>query len=950
MRFETFMEQLGLHRENIFLPSGETWENCFNKEVTGICLRAEQIQTGQVFPIVKGEKFDGLDFLQMALDNQAGFVLADRVIQATVPVIVVSDVRQMIAKAADVLYPSSHMTKIAVTGTNGKTSVTYFVQQILNMVGKSAASMGTIGIQSPVYQQDGSLTTPDSVTLHQSLARLEQLGITHVALEASSHGLDQNRVGAIDFQATGFTNLTRDHLDYHKTMDAYLTAKMKLFLEQTASNGIVVLNADIPEFHDMEHVIAQKGLRVYTYGANGTTLKLISRIPSATGQDVIVQTRDETYAFHLNLYGDFQVMNVLCAVGLCLAVGTNISDIMAVLPKLKAPDGRMERVDVFNGASVFVDYAHTPDALERVLISLRPHATRRLICVFGCGGNRDTGKRSQMGEIANRLADVVYITDDNPRMEDASLIRHAIKEACPKGIDIDGRAEALYEALSELEDGDVLVVCGKGHETGQTIGTTVYRFNDKTEILSLTSMFKKDILWRSTELSMALNTTVSPYVSATGVSIDTRTLTYGDLFIALKGGRVDGHDYVLQAIDKGACACIVDHVMVGIPVGKQIIVSDTLVALESLARFARMRSEAVFIGVTGSSGKTTTKEMLRTVLSQQGRVFATSGNFNNQIGVPLMLSQMPLDTEYAVIEMGMNHFGEMAFLSELVRPNHTLITMTGAAHRAYFKSDEDIAVAKGEIFEYADKLGTAVLNRQSPQFDYLSAEARRCGIRHVVTFGEQKEADFELISCFVEPTKTVVNMRWHGTNYHYEIGFAGRHFAFNSLAVLAMVDAVGASVDLALKTLADTKPVQGRGLPSDITLPNGEHITLIDDAYNANPKSVEASLNTLGAYQHHRRIAVLGDMLELGEYGAVYHRDLFKAIEMNQIDVVFCVGTLMQNLYDVLPSEKQGGYAVSVEDIIPQLTSVLRQGDVVLVKASNSMNLKKVVTVLKGEK
>ncbi|MBQ9090070.1 MAG: UDP-N-acetylmuramoyl-L-alanyl-D-glutamate--2,6-diaminopimelate ligase [Alphaproteobacteria bacterium] len=950
MRFATLMTKMGMTEQNIRLPQGSSLSDYQEKDVTGICLCADKIQEGNIFPVVKGEKFDGMDFLDIALERKVGFLLADREIQTTVPVIVVSDLRQMIAKTADILYPTPQMTKIAVTGTNGKTSVSYFVQQILNALGKSAASLGTIGIQSPVYQQDGSMTTPDSVTLHQSLSHLSQLGVTHVALEASSHGLDQNRVGAIDFQATGFTNLTRDHLDYHKTMASYLQAKMKLFLERTSSDGVVVLNADIPEFNDMLQEITQRGLRVYTYGANATTLKLISRIPTSTGQDVIVKTDKETYSFHLNLYGDFQVMNVLCAVGLCMGVGADISDIMNVLPSLKAPDGRMERVDMVNGASVFVDYAHTPDALERVLISLRPHATRRLICVFGCGGNRDTGKRSQMGEIANRLADVVYITDDNPRLEDAALIRHAIKEACPKGIDIDGRLEALYEALCELEDGDVLVVCGKGHETGQTIGTTVYRFNDKTEILSLTAMYKKDILWRSTELSMALNTTVSPYVCATGVSIDTRTLTYGDLFVALKGDRLDGHDYVGTAIDKGACACIVDHVVEGIPAGKQIIVSDTLVALESLARFARMRSEAVFIGVTGSSGKTTTKEMLRTVLEKQGRVFATSGNFNNQIGVPLMLSQMPLDTEYAIIEMGMNHFGEMAFLSELVRPNHTLITMTGSAHRAYFKSDDDIAVAKGEIFEYADSRGTAVLNSESPQYHYLSEEARQCGIRHIVTFGEKKGADFELVSYYTEPNKTIVHMRWHGLNYHYEIGFTGRHFALNSLAVLAMVDAVGASVDLAMNTLAETKPVQGRGLPAEIGLPTGQKIILIDDAYNANPKSVEASLSTLGAYRNYRRIAVLGDMLELGDEAVFYHRELLNAIQTNQIDIVFCVGTLMKELYNVLPVEKRGGYALTADEILPVLMSRLYQNDVVLVKASNSMNLKKIIAVLKGEK
>ena len=610
----------------------------------------------------------------------------------------------------------------------------------------------------------------------------------------------------------------------------------------------------------------------------------------------------------------------------------------------------MEHITTINGASVFVDYAHTPDALERVLISLKPHTKRRLICLFGCGGNRDTGKRPQMGAIADRLADIVYITDDNPRMEDASKIRQAIKEACPKGIEVDGREEALFEAVHILEPGDVLVVCGKGHETGQTIGKTVYRFNDKTEILSLAAAMEKEVIWKSTEIAMALNTTVCPYVNATGVSIDTRTLTYGDLFIALKGERMNGHDYVPMAIDKGACACIVDHLIPQIPVNKQILVTDTQIALESLARFARMRSEAVFIGITGSSGKTTTKEMLRAVLAEQGRVFATTGNLNNQIGVPLMLARLPLGTEYAVIEMGMNHFGEMSFLSELVRPNHTLITNIGAAHRAYFKSDDDIAVAKGEIYEYADQNGTAVLNKESPQFRYLVGEAQKAGIRRVITFGERQGADFELTACMVEPSHTTTHFRWHGSNYMFHLGFSGRHFALNALGVLAIVDAVGASVDKAMQTLANVQPLAGRGAACSVKLSNGQIITLIDDAYNANPKSVEASLNTLSVYRNARRIAVLGDMLELGDSAEAYHCALSEIIHRCRIDKVFAVGVFMKKLYDVLPEETRGAWTKTADEMCAILNQQLQTGDVVLVKGSNGMGLKKIIVSLKGEK
>ncbi len=948
MQFSLFLKLLGISSDSIRFPVGKGMNDYKDVTVNDICLRADKAVRGDIFPVVKGAKTDGIDFVPQAIEQGAAFLLADRDIEATVPVILTQHLRRTIALAADVLHPTPNVQKIAVTGTNGKTSVAYFVQQILNKINKPAASIGTIGIVSPVYTADGHMTTPDSVTLHQSLELLNNKGVEYVVLETSSHGLDQDRVAAIDFIAAGFTNLTRDHLDYHQTMEAYMDAKIKLFSERLKPNGVAVINADVPEFERVSAAAKERGAQIYAYGANGKELQLLSRKPVSDGQDIVVSVFGKTYAAHLNLFGDFQVMNILCAIGLCLATGTDVDSIMAILSELKAPAGRMERITTVNRSAVFVDYAHTPDALERVLFSLKPHTMHRLICLFGCGGNRDTGKRAQMGAIADRLADIVYITDDNPRMEEAADIRRQIKEACPKGIEISGRGAAINEALRSLETGDILVICGKGHETGQTVGTKVYHFNDKTVVLSFAAAIHKEVLWRNSELEMALNTPVSPVINATGVSIDTRTLDYGDLFIAIRGERTDGHHYVETAIEKGACACIVDHLIDNIPPYRQIVVSDTMLALESLARFSRLRSDAVFIGITGSSGKTTSKEMLKAALSEQGRVFATAGNFNNEIGVPLMLARLPLDVEYAILEMGMNHFGEMAYLSELVRPHHTLITMTGAAHREYFKNDDEIAVAKGEIYAYAEQKGTAVLNIESAQYPYLRAEAQKSGIRHIVTFGEDSKADFEMTNCSVTPERTVIHLRWHATNYVYSIGFSGRHFAMNSLGVLALVDAVGAGVEQAMKTLADVKPLAGRGAAYPVTLPNGKTITLIDDAYNANPKSMEASLNTLGVYNA-RRIAVLGDMKELGDEGKTFHTDLAPVIIQNGVDKVYAVGELMKSLYDVLPVERQGAWTETADEMCSVLTDTLHNGDVVLVKASNGMGLKKVITSLKGE-
>ena len=950
MKFSDFLERANFLIDSVVYPENKSADLFLDKNIVGVSNQSTQSCENMIFVAVKGAKFDGLDFVEQAVQNGAVAIVSDRIIQTGVPVILTSDVRHAMAVMANILYPTPNMCQLAVTGTNGKTSTAYFVRQILNHLNCLTASIGTIGIESPVYNQPSTCTTPDSVSMHRALYELANKGVQATVMEASSHGLHQKRLDGITFKATAFTNLTRDHLDYHQTMADYLDAKMLLFTQRTDKNGLVVVNADTPECETIVSAVQKQGIQVYTYGVNGQELKLLSQKPTVNGQDIVVNVLGQEYALSVNIYGEFQVMNILCAVGLCLGAGLSVEDIMRVLPKLQAPSGRMELIDAVKGSQIFVDYAHTPDALERVLLSLRPHTENRLICLFGCGGNRDTGKRSQMGKIAENLADVVYITDDNPRFEDATLIRQEIKKACPKGIEIAGRIKAIGTAIHSLEEGDVLVLCGKGHETGQTVGSTVYHFNDKAEVLAQTALFKKEILWDSSELSMVFNTPVSSEIKVTGISIDTRTLEPGDMYIALKGEHLDGHQFVEMALDKGAVVCLVDHLIDTVPTTKQIVVSDTMLGLESLARFARMRSEAVFIGITGSSGKTTTKEMLKAVLSEQGRTFATSGNFNNQIGVPLMLARMPLNTEYAVLEMGMNHTGEMTYLSDLVRPNYTLITVIGSAHRAYFKDDGAIAEAKAEIYTYADKSGGTVINKDCPFFDFLSDVAYQYGIRKIISYGSTKNADFEMISCSVCAGQTKIKMKWHGTEYAYQIAFTGKHFALNSLAVLAMTDIVGASVELGMKTLSQIKPTSGRGATEKIRLKNGVEVTLIDDAYNANPMSMKASIQTLGAYRLGRRIAVLGDMLELGEESKKLHISLAQTLIENDIDSVYTVGTEMQALYDVLPKEMQGYATKTVDEMIKILDNSLQVDDTVLIKASNGIGLNKIIHALKGEK
>jgi UDP-N-acetylmuramoyl-L-alanyl-D-glutamate--2,6-diaminopimelate ligase len=389
------------------------------------------------------------------------------------------DPRHALAVLAARFYGRQPKTICAVTGTNGKTSVADFTRQLWTALGHKAASLGTLGIRAPGFSVKGALTTPDPVALHASLARLAAEGVERLAIEASSHGIEQSRLDGLTLTAAAFTNLTRDHLDYHGDMESYRAAKLRLFDALLPRGATAVLNADSPEYEVFSTLCHLRGHKVVSYGANGADFRLDEVTPRAHGQRISFAAQGKRYDSELTLVGSFQAHNALAALGLVVAAGEELAAAAAALPRIVGAPGRLQLVATHpSGAPVYVDYAHTPDALETVLRALRPHADRRLVVVFGCGGDRDRGKRPQMGRIACELADSVFITDDNPRSEDPAAIRAAIREACPHATEIGDRAEAIYRAASELTAGDVLVLAGKGHESGQIVGTTVRPFDD----------------------------------------------------------------------------------------------------------------------------------------------------------------------------------------------------------------------------------------------------------------------------------------------------------------------------------------------------------------------------------------------------------------------------------------------------------------------------------------
>jgi UDP-N-acetylmuramoyl-L-alanyl-D-glutamate--2,6-diaminopimelate ligase len=452
-------------------------------EVTGLSSDSRKIKPGMLFVAVAGSKADGSTFVGDAAARGAIAAFAAHPADAGIPVMVVSNPRRMLALAAARFHGAQPETMVAVTGTAGKTSVASFTRQIWAHAGHAAAQIGTTGVISPKRNEYGSLTTPDPVDLQLLLAELAGEGVTHAAIEASSHGLDQSRLDGVRLSAAAFTNLGRDHMDYHPTVENYMAAKMRLFDTLTPKGAPAVIFSDDPWSDEAIRAATAAGLDVRTVGRRGDYLALKRVEHFRHKQTAEIHVGSEIFEVDIPLAGDFQVANALVSAGLAMSTGVPASVAMAALEKLVGASGRLELVgQTKDGALAYVDYAHKPDALENVLSSVRPFTTGRVIALFGCGGDRDKGKRPIMGEIATRLADVVIVTDDNPRSEVPEVIRAEIMAAAPGAIEIGDRAEAIRHAVSMLQSGDTLIVAGKGHEEGQTIGATVLPFSDHVEL------------------------------------------------------------------------------------------------------------------------------------------------------------------------------------------------------------------------------------------------------------------------------------------------------------------------------------------------------------------------------------------------------------------------------------------------------------------------------------
>ncbi len=900
-------------------------------------LDSRDIEPGDVFVACPGLSSDGRLYIEKALALGASAVLfeapASEAVQAVAdhaPMLPVTGLRSLLGELADTWYgrPSAALAVVAVTGTNGKTSSVQWIAHALSRNDKPCGTIGTLGAVLPDGRTlGGDLTTPDVLTVHRTLAAMRDAGAKAVAMEASSIGIEQGRMDGVRVALAAFTNLTRDHLDYHGTMERYEAAKARLFRWPGLTAAVINaddeagrrLIADLPAGMAMGYSLSEDpeipaGMRARELQA--TAQGQIFTLVSPHGEAQIV-TR---------LLGAHNVSNLLLVAGVLYQLGLPFAQIARELAATDPVDGRLQTVepvaqstqaDAGRGPLVVVDYAHTPDALSRALSALRAVATARagrLVCLFGCGGERDPGKRPVMGRIAADLADHVVVSSDNPRTESPEAIVEQILTGIPDTVRPDvqvDRARAIMQTIWAAAPDDVVLLAGKGHETYQDIGGEKLPFDDRE--------------WARLALLL-------PQVK--GVSTDTRRIGEGELFVALVGENFDAHNYLDQAEARGACAAVVAHAM---PEARlpQLVLGDTRIALMRIGAAWRARFALPVVAVTGSNGKTTTKEMISAMLAEwqgEGNRLATAGNLNNDIGVPLTLLRLRSEHRAAVFELGMNHPGEIAQLAAIAAPTVTLVTNAQREHQEFMHSVEAVARENGAAISALPEDGVAVYPGDEPYSSIWDALAEP---RRVLRFGlqpgldvyaEQIIADVNATRCRVVTPVGVADLA---------LPVPGLHNLRNALAAIASAIAAGAPLEGAVRALASFSPVAGRMQHKSMS----DGTLLIDDTYNANPDSVRVAVDVL-ARMAGKRILVLGDMGEVGDNGPAMHVEVGNYAREQGLDALITLGEASRA---AAAAFGVGAHAcASVDEVVAALRGL--RPSCVLVKGSRFMRMERVVT------
>lgn len=1012
------------------------------------------VAAGDLFVALTGQAVDGHRFVAQAAARGAAVAIVEHPVDlppeaSALIQLQVKSTAQALAILAANRYgrPADGLTLVGITGTNGKTTTNFLVEALLAEAGLVPGLIGTITYRYRGRSFPAPFTTPTPLLLHRTLAEMSEQGVRAVTLETSSHALALGRLHGLQFRIAAFTNLSQDHLDFHQTMDQYYEAKTILFrnyLLPPELGGIAVVNID--DSYGRRLAAELPAAQRLTVSIEGPAdIMVASERIAIEGIAATLRTPVGEVMFQSGLTGRFNLANLALATGIGVALGLPAAFIGRGLSRVSGVAGRLERVASPRGGrgpTVFVDYAHTPDALERTLAAIRPLTTGavtatsptgrrgRLIVVFGCGGDRDAGKRPQMGQVAAREADVVVITSDNPRTENPQTIIDAIVagvqipevilrsgqpgtlpriERAALATAVQGfhvepdRKQAINAAILSARAEDVVLLAGKGHEDYQVVGTAKHRFDDREE--AQRALLQREAvpprsgsgphISPAAPVAETIELPVARILAATegklrrsgpqkfsSVTIDSRTVTAGCLFVAVRGERHDGHSFITQAIAAGAAGLLVERDRQEIlddTTGLTVIeVPDTVVALGQLARAHREAPEIAsrlrLVAVTGSSGKTTTKDLIAAILaahaSDPKEVLKTDGNLNNHLGVPLTLLRLRPGQRYAVVEMGMSARGEIAYLTALARPDIGVITNIGPAHLETLGTLANVALAKGELFTGMLD-GAAAVYLVAPPNDETRdsrseslAAVHQQAVRAGVTSGRLRGFGAQAVRGpgeVVAGAAVKVELLQEGADglqldLHFpmlaspagpltiRLPLLGAHQADNA----ALAAATALALDIPPATIATGLAQVTRGKHRGQTLViAGRHV--LDDCYNANPDSMAAALRTLnGLRGEHAAVAILGDMLELGPGEAALHAQIGEVAATCQLARLITVGSRARHIATAaerlgVPTELADTAAAAAA----AAAAATQPGDWILLKGSRGMALEGVLDRLR---
>ncbi len=924
---------------------------------TGISFNSSEIKRGYIFFAFKGNNTDGNYFIKDAIKNGSRIIISDKCKEGwknNVLFLKNKNPRKLLAEFSLKIFNKKPNNIIAVTGTNGKSSIANFYYQILKLNKVKVASIGTLGVNGIKMKKNLSNTTLDTIQINKILNNLKKKKIENVILEASSHGLSQNRLDGLKFDVGIFTNLTRDHLDYHKTFKNYLNSKLILFNKLMKKDSYAIYDKTSNISPNIKKITRSRKIKSFTIGNFKSDLIITEHKYVKDEQRIIFTFNNKKYFFSTKLIGRIQIKNLIMAIMAALKSKIPVNSILQTIKKINPVNGRLEKIGkLFNNGIVVLDYAHTPDALEICLKSIKEQfKLRKINLVFGCGGDRDKPKRKIMGKIAEKYCDKIYLTDDNPRSEDPKNIRREIKSNISKRklIEIPSREKAIKSAILNVKSTEIIVVAGKGHEMHQEYKSKKL-FSDKKCIEKFIYQKNKTLSknWKCNIVSEVTKNNINKNIKINTASIDSRETKKDNIFFGIKGKNFDGNKFLNQALNNGASISISENNFKR-NIKNNINVKNSLKTLSECAKTVRASSNILSVAITGSAGKTSLKEMLGQMTSKLFQTFYSKKSFNNKYGVPISLFNINENDKIGIFEVGMDKKGEIDSLTKYIKPDIGVITNISYAHIKNFRDLKDIAIAKSEIINNIVENGTIVLNADDNYFNFFKFKSNKKKIK-IVSFGIKNKSNICLIKIDKGITNSMIYINYNKKTLKFLISNILKNYIYNILSTLAVISVYFDLEKLDKSFFNEFHFPEGRG---DISLLKFKKrkIYFIDESYNSNPLSLQFALNKLDNLntKSKRKIVLLGDMLELGKFSKKLHMKAANYINLTKIDKVYVYGRDVIEIFNKINPKKRGKILKSKKDVLNFVINDINDGEYLMIKGSNSTGLNKISQSLKTGK